>query len=88
MDKRIIRILSLLSMLGVGMTVPILIAAYLSGRYYSDNKILVILTILFGIGVSFRNTYKIIMHEINLKSDKEESLGGRPPGYEDPEDDK
>lgn len=86
MDRRIFRILSLLSMLGVGMAVPVLIAAYISGRYYSDKKLLVILTILFGVGVSFRNTYKIIMHEVNQKSDRRENIVGRPKGYEDSDD--
>lgn len=74
-------------MIGIGMLVPVLIAAYVSGRYYSDKKILVILTILFGIGVSFRNTYKIIMHELNQKGEKKEDITGRPDGYRDRDED-
>lgn len=74
-------------MIGVGMTIPVLLAAYISGKFYPDRKILVILTILFGIGVSFRNTYKIIMHELNQKSDKKEEFTGRPDGYRDFDED-
>lgn len=83
MDKRVYRILSLISMIGIGMAVPILGAAYLAGRFYPERSWLVILTVLFGIGVSLRNTYRILMHELSLKSEKTEKYRGRPEGYRD-----
>lgn len=69
------------------MVVPILIAAYLAGYFFSGRPVAVILIILFGLGVSFRNTYKIIMHEIAQKSDSKENIVGRPEGYEDEDED-
>lgn len=79
--------LSLLSMIGVGMVVPVVISVYAAGYFFPDNTVLLIAFVLFGIAVAFRNTYRMIMYELRRKDDVRPAESGRPEGYRAPDED-
>lgn len=87
MNRGVFRALSLLSMVGFGMITPILIAAYLGGKYLADNTLAMLGAILFGVAVAARNCYKLIMTEVRRGSADKIEMTGRPKGYRDCDED-
>ncbi len=86
MKRGTMRALSLLSMVGIGMLVPILGAAFIAGRFLKGHPILMILVIGLGVAVAFRNLFVNVLKELNRKEEKDETIIGRPKGYKDPEE--
>ncbi len=83
MTRGVFRALSLLTMVGIGMVVPILGAVYVGGKFCRDKPVLLVLIVLFGVAVAFRNLFKMIKTESKFKEEKNEKRIGRPKGYED-----
>lgn len=83
-NKGVVRALALLSQIGINMLVPILGAVLVARTFFSGNTLVLILLVLLGIGVAFRNLYIVMMREFRRKpSEKRDASRGRPPGYQD-----
>lgn len=87
MNKGVVRALALVSQIGINMLVPILGAVLAARTFFSGNTVVLILLVLLGIGVAFRNLYVVMMREFRRKSDAFKEVKqvrrGRPIGYED-----
>lgn len=62
--------LSLLSYIGIMMTLPILAAVYIGNildEKLGTNHVFMLFCIILGVGASFLNVYKIVMKDIKKK---------------------
>lgn len=67
---KILKNLSLLSYIGIMMTLPILAAVYLGNlldRRLGTGHVFMIVLIILGVLSGFRNTYRIVMKDIKKK---------------------
>ncbi|WZL73609.1 AtpZ/AtpI family protein [Clostridiaceae bacterium 35-E11] len=63
--------LSLLSYIGIMMTLPILAAVYIGNRLdakLGTKHVFMFICIILGVGASFLNVYKIFMKDIKKKN--------------------
>ncbi len=86
MTRGVLRALSLLTTVGIYMVVPILGAVYIGGRFFKRQPLLLVLVVLLGVAVAFRNLFKMMNTESKFKEQKNERRIGRPKGYEDKEE--
>lgn len=88
-NKGVLRALALLSQIGINMLVPILGAVLAARTFFSGSTLALVLLVLLGIAVAFRNFYVVMMKEFRRKTGESKvSSRGRPIGYKDvdPED--